>query len=84
MHRRVPLPVGRSCTRPDHPDPSPFRWPGAQGRGDRLRLCFSGPKQRRQIERVNPSPNPLMCMFCPVIGTRSAAVDHKDTDQSLD
>ena len=30
-HWRVRLPVGRSCTRPDHPDPSPFRWPGAQG-----------------------------------------------------
>ena len=54
VHRRVRLPVGRSCTRPDPPDPSPFRWPGAQRRGDRLRLCFSGPRQRSQIERVNP------------------------------
>ena len=47
-------PMGRSRTWPDHPDPSPFTWPGAQGRGDRLRLWFSGPRKRSQIVRVNP------------------------------
>lgn len=84
VHRHVRRPVGRSCTRPDQPDPSPFRWPGAHGRGDRLSLCFSGPRQRSQVVRVNPYPDPLMCMFGPVIGTRPATVDNKDKDQSLD
>ncbi|MBK6350487.1 MAG: transposase zinc-binding domain-containing protein [Proteobacteria bacterium] len=33
VRRRMRLPVGRSCTRPDHPDSSSFKRPGAQRSG---------------------------------------------------
>ena len=37
-------PVGPSCKRTDHLDPSPFRRPQAQGCGDRLRPGFGEPR----------------------------------------
>ena len=58
--------------------------PGAQGRGDRLRVCFSGLWRWSQIAQVNPRPSPFMCVPGPVSGTRQAAVDLQDADRSLD
>ena len=45
--------------RPDGPDPSPFRRPGSQGRRDRLRPVFTGPRQTGVSVGVNPKPKRL-------------------------
>jgi hypothetical protein len=87
LQARAPLraPARRSqLLATDQPTPSPFRRHGAHGRGDRLRLCFSGRRQRSQIVRTNTRPGALMRMFGPVICARPATVAHKDNNQSLD
>jgi len=42
--RRVRQPVGHSCKRPEILQPTCFRRPNPQGRGDQLRQSFSEPR----------------------------------------
>ena len=82
-HRRVRPPVGRNCKRPEIPQSTHFRRPGANGRGDRLRHSFSEPRFGARSQGKPRSRFPRIKLISAAIDPRQAVVEPKDCVSGL-
>ena len=76
--RRARQPVGRSCKRPEILQPTRFRRPGAQGRGDRLRQGFVEPRIGTSLPGKTRGWSLRMTHFRAAVDHQQAAAEPKD------
>jgi hypothetical protein len=70
--------VGRSCKRPEKPQPTRFRRPGGQGRGGLLRQSFSAPRFGATLPGKTRRLSPRMPLFWAAVDPQQAAAEPRD------
>jgi len=76
--RRTRQPIGRNCKRPERLQPTRFRRPGDQGRGDRLRQGFSKPRLGARSPGKTRITSPRTAPVWAAVDHQQAAAEPKD------